>query len=137
MDFDFNSYANVHGVQVAAGADGFFQLFANALDGSTAISASFTLARTDFGSINPKRMAYLYIGYEADGDLQVTAWANEVLVGVYDIPAGKTGQQRHRVKLGEGAYGEYWEFKFSNVDGADFSIDHVEVVPIIMNHGHG
>lgn len=97
------------------------------------IDASFKTVSTDFGISNPKRGRFLYIGYEADGDLSLDVYADEVHVGTYSIPAGKTGQQYYRVPLNRTAYGRYWEFKFSNVDGADFSIDSVDVLPIKLN----
>jgi len=34
----------------------------------------------------------------------------------------------HRAKVGRGLKGNYFSFTFENVDGADFEIDHVDVL---------
>jgi hypothetical protein len=36
------------------------------------------------------------------------------------------------VKMGRGVKSRYWQFTISNVDGADFEIDELVLLPIIL-----
>lgn len=137
LSTSYNSMADFDGVYLGANETGLYRICSGGDFNGTEIDASFTVATTDLGISNSKRMWCAYIGYESEDDLTMEVWCDEISAGTYTIPASKTGQQRAKVPINRGPHGRYWKFKFSNTNGCDFAIDEVEVVPVVLNHGHG
>ena len=42
----------------------------------------------------------------------------------------RDGVQRRRVKLAKGLNGNTWQFTITNIDGADFMLKQLEVIPL-------
>jgi hypothetical protein len=134
LNYSFNSMVRFGDKVLGANSYGLFNLIGDT-DNTVLISAYFSPVMTDFGISNPKRMRYIYLGYEASGNLQVDIQADELTARSYTVVSSKTGQQRKRVVCGRDGKGRYWTFTFKNVSGCDFSIDSVQVMPIVLNHG--
>ncbi len=134
VNYDFNSMVKFGGKVLGANSSGLFDLSGDN-DNGVAISAYFTPIMTDFGIGNPKRMRYIYLGYESSGNLELDLQADEQNARSYEVESNKTGQQRKRVSIGRDGYGRYWSFTIRNLSGADFSVDSIEVMPVVRNRG--
>ena len=137
-NYPFNSFFELDGEYYGCSAEGLYQL-GGGTDDAAAIDAYFELATTDFGSLDPKRMPYLYLTLEADGDLELTVTPNkdEDKAVVHDIEPEDGGLHTRKVKLGEGVSATFWTFKLANANGDDFSVYAIDVLPFIIKHRFG
>lgn len=93
------------------------------------IAASATGAVSDFGDDHQKRILCGYVGYRADGDLELTMIADTHQEYVYTLePRLLDDQHASRVKFGRGVAGRYWQWKLANRDGANFALDALTLV---------
>ena len=134
-NYPFNSFCRFLGRDLAASPEGLFLLEGETDDGAK-IESKIVLNDTDMGLDNPKRARFAYFGYEADGDLEVSFSADEKWPQTKTIGSQKTGQQRRRVSVPHNIFGRYWSVSVANVAGCDFSLDSIEILPILRSQGH-
>ena len=134
INYDFNSMVRFGDKYLGACDDGIFELSGDTDDGDY-IGAYFELIMTDFGISNPKRVRFLFLGYEAEGNLLITLSADEGDEQSYTADSQKAGQQRRRVAVNRNMQGRYIMFRISNVLGCDFGFDAMDVTLVIMPHG--
>jgi len=135
-NFPFTEYCNTGHCLLAIGPEGVYQIGCGTSDGEEKIDAWFHLNMTDFGISNPKRLRFMYFGFESDEDLKVTVYADEVVKREYFIPSYRPKQQRTRIPIGRDVKGRYWSFKIANINGCDFSMDSIMAMVVILNEGH-
>lgn len=134
-NFPFNSMCNFNGKQLGAGPAGLCEM-GGGTDAGVAISAYFEPVRSDWGMTNPKRVRFMYFGYECDGALTVTITGEDGKNSVATIPCKSAGAQQHcRVTVSRQVHGRYLAFKIGNTNGADFSIDAVDAMFIVRSNG--
>jgi hypothetical protein len=135
LDYDFNSMCTFHGIPLAGGEDGIFQLDSGGGNDGDPIQAWFKLVTTDFGIQNLKRVRKMTLGYETSGGMLLTVTADEKRSREYPLYPLQSDETEHgnTVSGARDVYGRYWSFKVENVGGSDFSIDAISVVPIILN----
>lgn len=137
-NYDFNSMVKFGDTFLGACNngidDGIFELDGDT-DNGDYIGAYFEPITTDFGISNPKKVRFIFLGYEAEGDLIVTLSADEGSEQSYTVDSQKTGQQRRRVPTNRNMQGRYIMSRISNVLGCDFALDAMDVTIIIMPHG--
>ncbi len=120
---------------LATSDSGLFSLGGDDFAGSN-IDSYFEPITTDFGISNQKRLRFVYIGFQASGNLRLVVTADEQTERTYTITPSKTGQQKIRVTIGrKNGKGRYWNFRIKNVSGCDFSIDSIEVTLVVLSHG--
>lgn len=127
----FNSLCQFGDVVLAATADGLVALTGNT-DNGVSIPAHLTTGPTDFTSPQVKRVAAGYIGYRADGNLELTMITDERLSYTYTLLPRQTTLHPSRTIFGRGVKGRYWQWKLANVAGADFTLDDLslDVAPV-------
>ena len=129
-NFAFNSYAVFNGKVIAAGASGLVELGLQDDDAGTAIASTATLGEESFGSSLHKRVPRIYLGHAATGDLRFSTITVEGGTRTYALDwNGVTGTQQRRVPVGKGPRSRFWSFSVSNVEGSDFEINDVLVMP--------
>ena len=134
-NYNFNSMTKIGGQYIGANELGLFQLNTGNDDAGNAIEAFFELVTSDWGIPGQKRIRSWYVGYEADGDLLLTVKDDDGNERMWTLEPIHSDNQQHGVK-GWGARdgkGRYWMIRIDNVNGADFSIDNIMVLPIILN----
>lgn len=132
-NFDFNSMVNFKNRYLCASEDGLFE-HTGSDDNESDISAYFEPLTMDFGLSNSKRVRSIYLGGEADGVLNILV--NTENVSAVTLSVGSmTTQAARKIACERSLYGRYWTFRIANVDGCDFSIDSISVLPIILGHG--
>jgi len=129
--FDFNSYAVFNGVLLGANEDGIFSLFDARTDAGAHIAAYFDTAKVDWGSQYVKNFLKAYIGFEADGDLSLNVTADDGSPGTRTLSNRLVFNQQHgnRVDLDRSVRGRYFQLRIENVNGSDFSIDSISLLP--------
>ena len=145
-NFNFRGMCNFNGKRYGVNSSGLYRICGDT-DNGVDIDAYFEPVVTDFGIDNPKRVRFMYFGYESNGNLLITAQADEQVERTYTVDNSKTGsrdagiaktaQQRHRVPIGRDGSGRYWRFQIANVDGCDFAVDTIQLRLVVRNQGHG
>ena len=130
--FSFNSYCVFNGVVLAAGASGVVALGTQALDNATAIAATVTSGQDNFGTSKIKRVPRIYIDYTTDGDAQFSLTTTEGGARTYSLAWNSvTGVQQRRIGVGKGPKSFRWQWSYTNVSGADFSLGSVLAYPTV------
>lgn len=136
VNYEFNSFARFHGATLAANENGLY-LLTGSDDAGTAIDAIVEYGDLDFGTSLYKRVIAAYIGYQNDGDLVLTVNTDTDRFK-YRLPhIGKTAFHTNKMNLAKGIRSRYWRFGMYNVDGADFTLDTLEAVPVILTRRIG
>lgn len=125
-NFAYNSFANFGERMLAASAAGLFELVGDT-DNGVPIAAEVAFGTTDFGSSYLKVIDRLFIGYRAAQGVTLTVTLEDTSAYSYPAPEAAEGLLSHRVKLGRGLVARYWRFSLTNVGGADFALDTVDV----------
>lgn len=133
--YDFNSFAKIGDKYVGANASGLFVLDEYDTDAGLPIDAFFELVNSDWGIPNQKRIRSMTIGYESDGDLLVTVKDDDDTERNFLLSPNHLASKQHsaRVPGARDGKGRYWLIRVGNVNGSDFSIDQIEVVPVVLN----
>ena len=133
--YDFNSMAKLGDVYLGAGDAGIMVLDSGHLDATAKIEAFFELPTSDFGSEHQKRIRHAYIGGETNGELQLTIKDDDGNDREFLIYPNHSGNQQHTMKVscGRDGKGRYWMFRIDNVNGSDFSVDTITILPILLN----
>jgi hypothetical protein len=139
-NFPFNSFMRIggeNGVQCGVTDTGLYRM-EGADDAGVPIAAKLRLGMSSMGTRAQKRMASAYLGYTASGDLRVKAVVADEVTGdrtahSYRLHArGASSMREGRVPIGKGLQSPYWDFVVENVDGADFELDVIEILPIYL-----
>lgn len=131
----FTSYANFNGFVLGTSSDGLSQVCCGDSDNGDDIEAYFTPMSTDFGIKSPKRLRYVYLGFQSTANLELNVYVDDKVVRTYTVKANKSGQQRTRVTIGRDGKGRYWSIKVKNTSGCSFAIDSIQVMPVILSEG--
>jgi hypothetical protein len=137
VGLEFNSATRFNGVDLVANESGIFAITGD-LDGAAIIDAYATLASSNFGTMQLKRVQSVYLGYRADGEMRLKATIDEHHEYEYQVqPRNYDDIHGNRVKLGKGAKGTYWQLEIGNVDGSDFDLDTIqlEAIPLARKTG--
>jgi hypothetical protein len=105
--------------------------YVGALDGSEQVDAYALTGVTDFETTQKKITPDLYLYARLSGEVKITRFADEQTehVGAELTDDGRTGIHRHRDKGPRGLSATAWQYKIENVNGSDFDIKQLEVVP--------
>jgi len=134
-NFPYNSFALIDGQYYGARDNGIY-LLEGADDAGTQIDAHIRSGLLDFDSTYLKRLKYAYMGYTTDG---------QVLLKIIDTADGAKTERHYelvqqtadtyreaRRKLGGGVKSRYWGFELANIDGADFDLESIQFMPIML-----
>lgn len=133
-NWNFNSMTKFGGRFIGANEDGIFILDEADKDGDEDIDARFRSALTDFSALNFKRIRRIYLGYEADGDLEAHVGADEREDQVIEVPTKRKTLKEHGkgFPVGRDIKGRYFDIEVRNLNGADFSVDEITLVPVVL-----
>lgn len=128
-NFPFNSFAAFNGMYLAASVEGLFML-GGATDNGAIINAAARVGITDFGTSFLKRVDRSYVGYRTDGNLVVRVYTDEVDSRDYLLEAtGRLGLHGNHFRIGKGLRARYWQFEIQNQNGANFTLNSIELKP--------
>lgn len=135
-NYPFNSFAVIGGVEYGMTDAGIHRLEGGD-DAGSPIKSRVRTAMTSMGVSNLKRFRYAYLGMIADGDMcvkviTVDSKTSERRADWYRMKAGSGGPAPGRVKIGEGLRSVYWSFELESIDGTQFELDYLKMVPIML-----
>lgn len=130
-NYHFNSFACVNGQYLAAADDGLYLLDGND-DAGDPINASILLGKSDYRSPYKKRLPNAYFGIQGDGQMVLRVWHDTDTPQTFVFRPGNTLSGR-RVKLAHGLESRYWQLQLANADGSDFSLDSIELLPVVLS----
>ena len=133
VGWDFNSICKFNGKMIGANSEGIFELEESSTDNGSGIKAWIKTPTHDYGSSYQKRVRSGYIGGEMNGKLTFSIFADEKDPVIIQIE--KTGQKQTGLKItgNRKAKGRYLAYEIANTAGCDFSIDSLEIIPVILN----
>lgn len=133
-NYNFRSFVNFNGVNLAAGTDGIFELESDDQDNGVNIDAWFMPLLTDFGIDRVKHIRRVILGYESDGQLIMTATPDEGAPRIYVFPSNSNTELQGGISktMDRDQKGLYWTLKIGNVNGCDFSVDSIKVIPVTL-----
>jgi hypothetical protein len=130
-NYGFNSIVKVDDRYFGANG-GIFEIDKGDADDKEPINAFFELPLSDWGVSNQKRVHNFYVGYEATGRIEVTFRDDEGREQIKSLDPVEHGfQHGNKVNGRRDMKGRYWMVRIDNVNGCDFSIDQIEVTPVV------
>lgn len=128
--FGFNSFTQFQGQYYGARKDGLYVLGGDTDDGAPILSY-VSLPKANFGSAKMKRVPFAYLGAAANGTMVLRVVVNGVPYH-YSVRNPTTDMAEQRVAIGQGLKSNYWNFELLNPDGADFSLDTIKFMPVLL-----
>jgi hypothetical protein len=125
--WDFSSFTVWNDKNYAANDQGLFELTGSDDDG-TPIAASILTGKSDLGTVQHKRMAYVYVGASSDNGLQLAVHTDNGETNTYTVTAAEL-MGNSRTAIGKGLRSKYWQFEITNIDGGDFELESFEMRP--------
>lgn len=135
-NWNFNSMCKFGDKYLGANENGIFELDSGDLDNTEQIESFFELVTSEWGLGDfQKRIRSIYIGYETNGNLQLTVKDDDNNERQYVLKPNHTLNKQHSVKLAgtRDGKGRFWMLRIDNLNGADFSVDRISVVPVVLN----
>lgn len=130
-NYAFNSFFELNGRYYGVTESGIYYLD-GADDAGTAISAAIRTGVTDFGTKHRKRLPRAYVGYTSDGTMVLKTLTDDAVERWYSLAQAGDAYTVKRAKLGRGVDFSYLQMEIVNVDGADFEIDSLSLMPIVL-----
>ena len=136
MPYEFNSFCNFRGRQLAAGPDGLFSLGAEDDDG-TPIEAWIETVLSAWGFQSIKRPRFCFLDYRSDGAMQLVILNGDLIANAtLDVATqSATLPQIVRFPVPRTTAEKFWKFKIVNKAGADFQINGLDVFFVVRSHG--
>jgi len=130
-DYGFNSFFNRGGETYGVASDGIYRLDGDD-DVGINIEALAEFGKSDFGASFKRKIPYVYLGIGSSGSmyLKVNSDGEEY---VYEMRNNSETMENHRVDVGKGLEGNYWNFTLINKNGSDFDMDTIQFEPIISS----
>lgn len=129
-NYDFTGFGQHKGRYYGIRPDGLYVLEGDTDDGMQ-IDSFISLGNKNFNTAKQKRVPHVYIGASTDGRmvLKVIVHGQEYL---YAVRNPSTDMAEQRVDIGRGLRSNYWNFELMNREGADFEIDTIKFMPIVL-----
>lgn len=138
-NYPFNGFCELAGKHYATGPGGLFRIGeGNDADGDAIIS-EVRSGLVRLGTNRLKRMPSIYLVLKADGHIALKVVTTNERDGSlqewwYERDGRPAPAMRNdRVKLGRGLRGALWQWALVNADGGDFSLDVVEMFPLLLD----
>lgn len=134
-DLPANSITTFAGKTYIANAGGVYALDAGD-DMGRPVNAHFTLPKYDFNRSEEKKVPTVYMSATTGAKFRLRVNVNKLspLYYAFNEARAKAGAVRGmRATTGKGLQGRFWQFRFENINGADFETDSVELNPEILS----
>lgn len=120
-----------------SGADGIYELVGTT-DAGEQIDSWVRTALNNLGTGKQKRMPSMYVGYASNGTLVLkvitTSEDGTKTSDWYEmVERDASAPRENRIKIGRGIKSTYFAFELHSKDGASFSLDSIELFPMILD----
>jgi len=126
--YGFNSFFQRGNDYYGVANDGIYKLSGDT-DAGSPISALVEFAKSNFGVAQDKTMPNVYLSASSDGALVLKVVTGKQTL-FYTARSSSEELDKHRVDLGRGLQGMYWQFGVMNQNGDDFNVAGMEFLPV-------
>lgn len=130
-DYGFNSFFRRGNDYYGVANDGIYKL-SGTTDAGSPIDAFAAFVRTTLGIQSVKHVPTVYVGAASDGALVLRVDVDGV-ARYYRARTSSAALNNHRVDIGRGARGVYWEFDLLNQNGDDFDVADITLLPVVRD----
>ena len=137
----FNSMVMFNGRALAASAEGVHAMGECDVDldedgvVDVEVDAFIETPLSDWGATNQKRIRRVYISGEfASSPMIVKTKNKEGNERSYTTTTPGADEDSVYANIGRDGKGRHWSLRIENTNGADFSIDAISVIPVILNN---
>lgn len=137
-NYPFNSFAQIGQTWFGMTSTGVFSLDADDDEGEP-IASRIRVGMSDLGTRLLKTVTEAYLGFTADGGMLLRTITPNPETGALEAAnyrlraVGAASVREQRYELGKGVKAVDWDFEIENIDGADFELHSLEVLPIKMS----
>lgn len=129
-NYDFNSMCRFNGKILGASGAGLFSLNEGTDDDGTDIDGYFTLLKSDFASMDEKRLRFIHCNYSSNGNIAASVELDDDVTSS-DIPFITNTSKGYQINRIETPRNLGWfsncAITIKNVDGSSLSIKHIDV----------
>ena len=126
-EFPFIALGQIGDTPAGAAADGIY-LLEGSDDAGQPIDAVMRFGMADFGGNDLIRINDIYVGGVLENDMELSIRSDgEVTEYTYPLVEREEHIPGHRAKLGKGFRSRYRQVSITNIAGADFTIDNIEL----------
>lgn len=130
-----NSFMKLGGVTYCTNAGGVYAIDQKS-DAGQPIHAEVMLPKSDYGNEYNKRAPEIWVGAQMDAAMVMKIVTDNADARYYSVNPVDNGMRASRIEIGKGAEGRYWQIGFSNVAGADFTLESLNIpLSILKRHG--
>lgn len=129
-NYPFNSFAKIGDTYYGANNNGLYSLDGDDDDG-TPINATFTTGACSFAD-RSSRVSTAFLALRSGGNMLLKTITDDDVERWYELANVDWTLRDRRVILARGITSRYWQFTITNVDGVDFELDELALVPIIL-----
>lgn len=132
-NLDFNSSAEIDGKTLVAGPAGVYQFGDSCDDDGEDIRALARTGRCNFGDVHNKRVRKCFFTLIANGSLTLHIYGDETREREFTVEPDATDMTSTKavVNGSRDVWGKSLEFQIENVEGSQFSIDKLAILPIL------
>ena len=134
-NWQVNSWGVFGDAEFVATPDGIFELTGDA-DTATPIEAKIYWVPSNLGTSKQKRIDAAYAKVRGDqSPVRIVAWCDETQKRIYTKDMSLFPRHLHpaRILFTRNLNGQIWQIGFENVDGGDFDLAEIELVPIALS----
>ena len=131
-NFDFDYLVKFKGNYYGANSTGIYLLDGAEKDNGANIAASFKTGLDDFGLGNLKKVDKLFVSLKSDGNTRLKIFGDEEDHSIANLESTGDVPKNRRVPINRRNKARFFNFEFSNVEGADFDLQGIEIFPRIL-----
>jgi len=128
--YGFNSFFQRDKKYYGVADDGIY-LLEGETDNGAPIDALIDLGKSNQPSTKVKHVPSVYLGVASDGKMILKVDADGIM-RYYEARTNSEALRQHRVDVGRGTRGVFWNFTVMNQNGDDFELANVEFQPITV-----
>jgi hypothetical protein len=130
--YNFNSFAKFDGKFWGCGRDGLYVLDGSDDEGEK-ISAYLSTGLIDLGNGFQTRISNAYAVIRNDGPMEFRLVGDDGQMYSYRMTNENERLGASRVKVGKGVKSALWQFELANVDGSDFDVANLRIIPMVLS----
>jgi len=130
-DYGFNSYFERDGQYYGVADDGIYRLDGDD-DAGEDIDALVDFGRSSYGIQQKKRVINVYVGVSSDSKVYLKVDADGQAY-TYEARSSSTDIKNHRIDIGKGLTGNYFNFTLLNQNGSDIDLDSISFEPVALS----
>jgi len=131
-NYKFTDFHKVGGRNLAVGPSGLYELD-GADDAGANIGITLSSGVYDLGQGKQSRLESMYLGAITDQKLVIKTLTGDGKERWYESDTPNSGLDSLRVKLGKGVKSRQWKWTLVTQQNADFYMDSIELLPVILH----